>query len=247
MLFVGSCFAARVGSAVVEDGLQATVNPFGTMYNPISVLHTVERVMKERSSTEGLVTVISLGTNHVYIERSTGQVVDNCQKRPTALFEERELSVGECCEALHRIAEIVPGRLVITVSPIRYRKYGFHGSQLSKATLLLAVDQFLKEQGDESSAMYFPAYEILNDELRDYRFYAPEMLHPSEQASKYIYERFAEVYFADNTKEFVEKWRPIQRALNHRPNDPDSEEYKAFRENALAQARALREEFKVSF
>ena len=175
--------------------------------------------------------IITLGTNHVYILKETDEIVDNCMKRPQKLFREEKLSVDECADYLSRAVAILKERnpevkVIFTVSPIRYAKYGFHGSQLSKATLLLAVDKLVSESPESIS--YFPAYEIMNDELRDYRFYQPDMLHPSEQAVDYIYERFAETYFSEEAKEMIREWQPIKAALAHRPFNPDSEEHKAF-------------------
>ena len=157
--------------------------------------------------------------------------MDNCMKRPQKLFREEQLSVDECADYLSRAVAILKERnpevkVIFTVSPIRYAKYGFHGSQLSKATLLLAVDKLVSASPE--SIGYFPAYEIMNDELRDYRFYQPDMLHPSEQAVDYIYERFAETYFSEEAKEMVREWQPIKASLAHRPFNPDSEEHKAF-------------------
>ena len=183
MLFVGSCFADNIGSRFREEKFRATVNPFGVMYNPASILHTVEKLSSSQLSTVRTA-FFTLGTNHVYRLNETGEIVDNCQKRPQSLFTEEELTVDECADYLQRAIDILRQHnpdvhIVLTVSPIRYRKYGYHGSQLSKATLLLAIEKIINLQ---SSVCYFPAYEIVNDELRDYRFYAEDMLHPSEQA-----------------------------------------------------------------
>ena len=199
MLFVGSCFADNLGRRFVENRFRATVNPFGVMYNPDSILHTVEKSL----DVHPRVAVFTLGTNHVYILKETGEIVDNCQKRPQRLFEERELSVDECADYLQKAIDLLKAerkqtssadgglKVIITVSPIRYAKYGYHGSQLSKATLLLAADKLVK--ANPGVVSYFPAYEIMNDELRDYRFYKEDMLHPSDQAVEYIWEKFRTV------------------------------------------------------
>lgn len=229
VLFVGSCFAENIGNRFCEDKFQTMVNPYGVMYNPVSVLHTVDRVIA-LGNYHFKTVVITLGTNHVYREKATGNIVDNCQKRPQNLFQEEVMGVGECYEVLKEIFNKITAlgsRLIITVSPIRYRKYGYHESQLSKATLLLAADMLVKEFGAEG-VEYFPSYEIVNDELRDYRFYKPDMLHPSEQAVDYIYERFSETYFSEDTNKFLNDWRPLKEALGHRPFNAESNEYKAF-------------------
>ena len=241
VLFVGSCFADSMGRRFHEEKFRVEANPFGVMYNPASILHTIERV------TEGFpFVVLTLGTNHVYRLKETGEIVDNCQKRPQRLFDEEELSVAECREYLSRAIDLLiercPSvRVIVTVSPIRYAKYGFHGSQLSKSTLLLAAAEV--EKSFAGQVTYFPAYEILNDELRDYRFYAPDMIHPSEQAVEYIWQRFGETFFGEDTRRFMEEWRPVKEALGHRPFNPASEEYKEFLDKAHEKARLLAEKY----
>lgn len=279
MLFVGSCFADNIGRRFKDEMFRATVNPFGVMYNPASILHTVER-----TDVAPRVAVFTLGTNHVYILRETGEIVDNCQKRPHRLFEERELTVEECKDYLFRAVNILRERrpdvkVIITVSPIRYAKYGFHGSQLSKATLLLAADLLIKETtlnressidkelsfSKESSiskesgiskdvslndeqggavVTYFPAYEIVNDELRDYRFYADDMLHPSSLAVEYIWQRMVETFFSDEAKTFLREWAPLKKGFSHRPLNPDGDEYKAFLAKLHAEAERLKQRYK---
>lgn len=248
MLFVGSCFADNIGQRFVADKFRAVVNPDGVMYNPASILHTVDRYV-DRLETEDAeaprTAVFTLGTNHVYILNETGEIVDNCRKRPQRLFTERELTVDECaeylCRAIGRLRSVNPDmRVVLTVSPIRYAKYGFHGSQLSKAVLLLAADKVVREQ---DMVEYFPAYEIVNDELRDYRFYREDMLHPSDQAVEYIWQRFGDTYFSEHTLSFLEEWRPVKAALGHRPFNADSEEHKEFLRKTMAKADALKAKY----
>lgn len=248
MLFVGSCFADNIGQRFVADKFRAVVNPDGVMYNPASILHTVDRYVDrlEAEDAEAPSTaVFTLGTNHVYILNETGEIVDNCRKRPQRLFTERELTVDECaeylCRAIGRLRSVNPDvRVVLTVSPIRYAKYGFHGSQLSKAVLLLAADKVVREH---DMVEYFPAYEIVNDELRDYRFYREDMLHPSDQAVEYIWQRFGDTYFSEHTLSFLEEWRPVKAALGHRPFNADSEEHKEFLRKTMAKADALKAKY----
>ncbi len=246
MLFVGSCFADSIGRRFVEDKFKAVVNPFGVMYNPASILHTIERIEEAPR-----VVFLTLGTNHVYRLKETGEIVDNCEKRPQHLFHEEELTVEECADYLCKAINILQKRrpdvqVVLTVSPIRYQKYGFHGSQLSKATLLLAANKVTRTPSTPSlpsTPSYFPAYELLNDELRDYRFYAPDMLHPSEQTVDYIWERLSETYFSEATKAFLQEWYPIKQALNHKPFHPYSEEYKAFMDKTMLKVDELKKKY----
>lgn len=225
MLFVGSCFADNIGKRFVDEMFLATVNPLGVMYNPASILHTIQSI-----EDAPRVAFLTLGTNHVYILEETGEIVDNCRKRPARLFHEEELTVDDCAEYLQKAVDILNSRnkdvqVVVTVSPIRYAKYGYHGSQLSKATLQLAADKLVKAN---ANCTYFPAYEIVNDELRDYRFYREDMLHPSDQAVEYIWQRLQETYLSNSAKDFIEKWKPLKEAIRHRPFNPDGAEYIAF-------------------
>lgn len=238
ILFVGSCFADNIGKRFEEEKFRAMVNPFGVMYNPVSVLHTVKKVANHTFDTA----VFTLGTNHVYVERATGEIVDNCQKRPQREFEERELTVEECADALREAITLLRQanpkvNIIITVSPIRYAKYGYHGSQLSKAVLLLAADKVIKEEGER--VYYFPSYEIVNDELRDYRFYKADMLHPNEQAVEYIWEQLVATYFSAEAKQFLEEWRPIKEALAHRPFHPEAAAYQDFIKKTKEKAKML--------
>ncbi len=249
MLFVGSCFADSIGKRFEEERFPVAVNPFGTMYNPVSVWHTVEKVLANGDAGEKTEWVfITLGTNHIYMLKETGEVVDNCQKRPQRLFEERVMTVDECAQWLQRSVDALTARdaethIVFTVSPIRYRKYGYHESQLSKATLLLAVDKVLEQNKQKGTLSYFPAYEIVNDELRDYRFYAEDMIHPSGQAVEYIWERLVDTYFSDDAKHYLEEWRPLKEALGHRPFNAESEEYRLFMQKTREKIAALSKKY----
>ena len=241
ILFVGSCFADSIGQRFREEGFPVTVNPYGTMYNPASILHTIERWTAQVKTV-----FLTLGTNHVYRLNETGEIVDNCEKRPAALFQEEELSVDACTDYLMQavtlLRQVNPDiRIVLTVSPIRYRKYGYHGSQLSKATLLLAVEKIRVNLCQ--SVAYFPAYEIVNDELRDYRFYKSDMLHPSEQTVEYIWQRLYESYLSDEAKAFIQEWAPLKAAFHHKPFDPESEEYKAFMHKTMLKVAELKKKY----
>ena len=167
------------------------------------------------------VVCFTFGTNHVY--EHEGRVVGNCHKQPAAQFTERTLSVsdivGRWCMLLKRLHEVNPKlQVIFTVSPYRYAKYGMVENQRAKAVLLLAVEQLVKGY---ANAHYFPAYEILLDELRDYRFYAEDMLHPSEQAVTYIWNRFTSWAFTPETVKFSQEWERTERDLAHRPLNPD--------------------------
>jgi lysophospholipase L1-like esterase len=241
VLFVGSCFADEIGQRFHDNGFPVTINPFGVMYNPASILHTIEKY-------EGAprIVFLTLGTNHIYRLKETGEIVDNCEKRPQNLFQEEQLSVDECVTYLQKAIDVLHQRnpevrIILTVSPIRYRKYGYHGSQLSKATLLLAVQKV--RNSPCQSVAYFPSYEILMDELRDYRFYASDMLHPSSQAVDYIWERLVETCFSSEAKAFLDEWKPLRQALAHKPFHPESPEYQAFMDKTMLKLSELRKKY----
>lgn len=249
ILFVGSCFADAIGQRFREEAFPVTVNPFGVMYNPASILHTLQRIAWDETSPRTV--FLTLGTNHVYRLKETNEIVDNCEKRPASLFQEEVLSVEQCADYLRQAVALLRGvnpdmRIVLTVSPIRYRKYGYHESQLSKATLLLAIEKLvatIPAASPAGSVSYFPAYEIVLDELRDYRFYAADMLHPSAQAVEYIWERLVESYFSPAAKNYLAEWRPLKQALAHKPFSPDSPEYRAFHEQTLLKLTEFKKKY----
>lgn len=178
--------------------------------------------------------IVTFGTAFVYRLKSSGKIVSNCHKLPEHLFRYERLEISEIVSdwknLLEKLNDFNPGlQILFTVSPIRHWKNGAHENQLSKSILLLAVDELVKSY---KNCFYFPSYEILLDDLRDYRFYAEDMLHPSSQAINYIWGRFSEHYFDSDAKEKIKEWDAIQRELNHKPFNPDSEEYRRFLKNA---------------
>ena len=241
MLFVGSCFADNMGKKFTAEKFNTLVNPYGVMYNPASVYHTIQR-----TSFVPDYAILTLGTNRVYILKETNEIVDNCRKQPQNLFREEQLSIEECVNylslAIDRLIELNKDiKIIVTVSPIRYAKYGFHGSQLSKATLLLTSQQLLERYPDRVE--YFPAYEIVNDELRDYRFYAADMLHPTEQAVDYIWERFSDTYFSQSTTDFIAEWRPLKQALAHKVLDATSNDFMKFKQSSIEKLNSIAEKY----
>ena len=244
LLLMGSCFATNIGTRLVEAKFACDVNPYGVLYNPMSIsaalrealegkvyraddlqaygglwhspMHhgdfsapTAEEALERintrlealREELKGLdVLVATWGTAWVYEDAQTGRIVGNCHKRPERCFRRRRLAVEEVtddwCDLVGRLRAANPRlRVLLTVSPIRHLRDGLHANQLSKATLLLAADRLVEAMPDVVG--YFPAYELLNDELRDYRFYAADMVHPSDVAVDYVWQRFCEACLTD--------------------------------------------------
>ena len=174
--------------------------------------------------------MITLGTARVYEWKETGTVVGNCHRLPDHKFSRRLLGVDEIVDEYTALL----GRLregnkelktLFTVSPIRHTRDGAHGNQISKSTLMLAVEKICTTV---PQCYYFPSYEIMMDELRDYRFYCADMVHPSPVAEQYIWERFCKAYFRQPTMEAAGECEAVRRGLEHRPLNPDTEDYCRF-------------------
>ena len=189
--------------------------------------------------------ILTLGTAWVYELKSSKQIVNNCHKTPASQFNRRRLSVAECVSVLKHAIEQLRNEnpnlhVIFTVSPIRHWKDGAHENQVSKSTLFLAIEEL---QNSLQNISYFPAYEQLIDDLRDYRFYADDMLHPSDLAIEYIWEKFSETYFSKDTKDLIKRIDSIQKALEHKPFNAESEEYKLFLKKTRAEIESLQEKY----
>ena len=193
------------------------------------------------------VLVLTLGTDRCY-RLPDGRLVANCHKQPAAAFTEHAADVETLTSDLRRALDSLRAlrpelQVVWTVSPYRYAKYGLHASQLAKARLLLAVDALCAT--DERS-VYFPAYELLLDELRDYRYYARDLLHPSDTAVELIGERFADWCFAPALHTFASERARLLRAHQHRPLHPESDAHRAFRAKLQREAELFRAKWGIS-
>jgi hypothetical protein len=163
--------------------------------------------------------IITFGTATLYRLLSSEKVVSNCHKMPAALFREERLTINQIVEDWNLLIQSLKKfnpeiKILFTVSPIRHWKNGAHENQLNKSILLLAVNELINAN---TSCYYFPSYEIVMDDLRDYRFYADDMIHPNTQAIEYIWERFGAAYFDEKTVQLNKEWEKKQRVLNHRP------------------------------
>ena len=201
------------------------------------------RAAAELPQTDWL--MITWGTAWVYSLKENGKVVGNCHKQPDKLFTRRLLSVEEIVveyfDLLKMLQELNPNlKVLFTVSPIRHAKDGMHGNQISKSTLLLAIDTL---QHHYPMCHYFPSYEIMMDELRDYRFYADDMFHPSPMAVSYIWKCFGDTYFSSQTRQIMKEWEEIRKGLNHKPFDVRSEAYRSFLTQIVLKISRMKEKF----
>lgn len=189
---------------------------------------------------------LTLGTSRSYILEDENNTVANCHRMPPEMFwtmdvgpDDMEEFLGESLDDLHERNPHL--QVIFTISPFRYAKYGMHGSQLDKARLLLGVEELMRERKDWTC--YFPAYEIVMDELRDYRFYADDMLHPSPQAVDYIWQRLQDDWMTDELRQYLSRWAPLGRALAHRPLHPESPEYTTFCQQTRQQLAQLQADY----
>ena len=281
--FFGSCFADNISSQFANRKFHTLANPFGTVYNPVSMARQVKAITSGKvfgeedvfqdarcdrlwhcfdahsslsaSSREECieklnaattqareflqkadVVFITLGTAFVYFLKSTGDAVSNCHRQDPSLFERRMIPVEESARALesivadlHRIRADI--RIVFTVSPLRHMADGAHENSLSKATLQLAINK--------TGAEYFPSYEVVIDELRDYRFYADDMVHLSKTAEDYIFERMVETYCNERTRGDIAAVEKFLKSANHRIVDVDSPATQEFKKKLASQAAEL--------
>ncbi|MDR3653702.1 MAG: GSCFA domain-containing protein [Paludibacter sp.] len=289
IMTLGSCFAENIGRKMNEVYFDTVVNPFGVLYNPISIQKSIEMLLQKKQladadifeynslwqsfshstlftdiSAEGCLNKINLvlnsaadfftktnvllltfGSAWIFEDKKSGSVVSNCHKLPASNFTRRRLEVNEIvdiysgflCNLLNKNPDL---QIILSVSPIRHWKDGATENTISKSTLLLAVNE-LQEQFE--NVHYFPAYEIQMDELRDYRFYAADMLHPSDVAVDYIWKRFAETYFDKETLAIKKELEHLAVDLAHRPLHPDSEASQKFMESIKASKKKLQSKY----
>jgi hypothetical protein len=287
---LGSCFAENMGDKFGYFKFQSATNPFGIIFNPVSIEKIIDRVVKETLFTEEDIffynerwhcfevhsdlssasqeellvnlnqilretkkqlleatqVIITYGTSWVYRNIEKEATVANCHKVPQKQFAKELLTIAtiqECIENTTRLIQSINPNcnFIFTVSPVRHLKDGFVENQVSKAHLITSVYHVLMESEiyHLPPAIYFPSYEIMMDELRDYRFYAEDMIHPSQMAIEYIWERFKESVISETAYATMDGVESIQKGLQHRPFNPHSESHKKFESNLQAKIATL--------
>ncbi|MBP7507527.1 MAG: GSCFA domain-containing protein [Prolixibacteraceae bacterium] len=280
--FIGSCFSDNIGRKLEKSKFTVMLNPFGVLYNPVSICSALNTIIKKTqithndlilhnnlyhsflfhgsfscTSPEKLIMkcnevieeannflkkssfiFITFGSSFVYEYKETGEIVSNCHKIPDSAFKRYRLTVeqtvSKCNELISDLKYFNPElQIIFTVSPVRHFKDGAHENQLSKSVLLLAIDEIIKDNSNKEIS-YFPAYEIMNDELRDYRFYTEDMIHISEIGVNYIYAQFRKCFFKTNTLECMKEINEIVRASEHRILNPDPVSLSMFRDTMIA-------------
>ena len=275
----GSCFTENIGQKLQEYKFNALINPFGNIYNPISIFENLGKVLQPSQQKEEILLhreiyhtwnihgrlastdlnnlksnlllaqsqtrnflesgdwlVFSLGTAWVYELISNQKIVANCHKYPANHFKKRLLSVEEMLTAFfqcHQEIKKINPRLkyLFTISPVRHLKDGWVENTRSKALLVQFVHEVV---GRTEGACYFPSYEIVMDEMRDYRYYKDDFIHPSQLAVDYIWDRFITTYFDEGALEFVTDWKKILAALRHKPFHPGTQDHQAFVTSTLS-------------
>lgn len=230
---VGSCFAASISGRLSRYKFPLASNPTGVLYNPFSIADLLESLPPALENADYV--LVTFGTAWVYEEN--GRVVANCEKRPAHLFTRRRLSVTEIVDRFDNLMQnaLKNKQVIFTVSPVRHLRDGFEENSLSKAILRLAIAEIVARHREKAD--YFPAFETLTDDLRDYRFYGPDLAHPSAEAVEYIWEKFSGAAFGPETLKLLPSIENIVRATEHRPFSSDSTEYKQFRRTMLDLAK----------
>ena len=203
--------------------------------------------MRERLAHTDLV-ILTFGTVFVYQLKANGEMVANCHKVPQKQFDKKLLSVEEIVSGFQAIKEKIEKlnpniRFLLTVSPVRHTREGLPQNNLSKSILRMACHELCEAH---SNVSYFPAYEIMLDDLRDYRFYEKDLIHPNEQAQDYIWQQFSQTHFDDETLSFVNEWSKVKSALAHKPFDAQSEEHQQFLKATLKKLQNLSGQVDVS-
>lgn len=286
-LMIGSCFTENIGTYLQELCFPVMVNPFGILYNPISIVNSLGHLLSGKSFTEqdlfysnGLynsfshhsrfsgsdpvstlarintqttdasnilkkcqLLFITFGTSWVFKHKLNGVVVSNCHKLPATTFDRYRLSVSQITESwiplIDEMKKLNPDlHLIFTVSPIRHLKDGAHDNQLSKSTLIIAIEELITHFGAEVIS-YFPAYELVLDELRDYRFYAADMTHPSEVAVDFIREKFFSTIMDKEAINVSTELEKILPALKHKVLNSNYKDYFSFIENQIEKTNQL--------
>lgn len=289
ILSLGSCFAENMGAKLDYFKFPNAVNPFGIIFNPVSIESLISRVVHQQKFTEkdiffhndlwhcyevhselshhdknfflerlnqilikvhsqmGTLThcLITYGTSWVYRNKSSETIVANCHKVPQSHFGKELLSAATIEKSIQNtiglIQNINPNcHFIFTVSPVRHIKDGFVENQRSKAHLIAAIHSSIFHL---PATNYFPSYEIVMDELRDYRFYAEDLLHPNQTAIDYIWERFSEHCVSSACWDIMEEVSGIQRALAHKPFNPNSESHQQFLKNLQSKIDSLQQRF----
>ncbi len=279
ILFLGSCFATNIGEKFKSSRMNTMVNPYGVIYNPISVANTLESIINKREfKCEDLnlygerwhsflhhssfsdrdkdaclhkinesnknahdylksanYIFITFGTSWVYQWIHNEKIVSNCHKYPAKEFNRFILNIDEIVSRYKKLlTELLVFnpklKIVFTISPVRHLKDGAHGNQISKSTLMLAVDSIIEQF---ESCNYFPAYELLLDDLRDYRFYDVDMVHPNSVTIDYIWRKLESCFFSNKTLEYIKEMHKLVKAIGHKPYDSASESYQMFLKNQI--------------
>jgi lysophospholipase L1-like esterase len=290
---LGSCFAENMGDKFQYFKFQIATNPFGIIFNSVSIEKILDRVVNDvlfiekdiffhnerwhcfevhsdlshsdageflvnlnhileetkKQLLEATHVIITYGTSWVYRNIERNAIVANCHKVPQKQFAKELLSVTAIQESIENTIRLIQSinpncNFIFTVSPVRHLKDGFVENQRSKAHLISAIhNKRNTEFCNLQSANYFPSYEIMMDELRDYRFYAEDMLHPNQTAIDYIWERFNESCIAENSFQTMKEVSEIQKGLNHRSFNPDSEQHLKFLSKLHQKIDVIKEKF----
>lgn len=283
IVLAGSCFTNHIGKKLARYRFSVSINPFGTIFNPISLCQNLQYCLQNKLPAEaGYLCsqqvwyhyqihstfaalnrndlrrkiaqkwektrpflrqckhlILTLGTAWIYRLRTTGEIVANCHKMPSSAFKKELLRAEDIEKAISTLKNILAPhtQIILTVSPVRHLKETLEGNSVSKSVLRLACHKLTQQ---DPNIYYFPAYEILLDDLRDYRFFAPDLLHPSQQAIDYIWEKFYRCATRPQTQSFITDFEQLLQQIEHRPNVPQSQAHRQFLEKLRTKLKHIK-------
>lgn len=302
IILMGSCFSENIGEKLIENKFETLINPFGVIFNPLSVVELLEWIIEDKNGNSLLknidkfyvqhdevwynyhlhskiasldkeelkeiitqkarqtfdfletadTLILTFGTAFMYELKEEKIPIANCHKQPKEIFYKRlieletaKIKLEDFINKLNLLSTTQNQKkkqIILTVSPVRHLKEGLVENSVSKSILRVMV-HYLTEVFE--NVVYFPSYELVLDDLRDYRFYESDLLHPNQQAIDYIWQKFSENYFDNSTQGFLKKWQKIRSSLAHKPFFPTRKSHQIFTEKLISDIENLQQEFKI--
>ncbi|MEQ9298468.1 MAG: GSCFA domain-containing protein [Cyclobacteriaceae bacterium] len=289
---IGSCFSDMIAGRLSHNKWSVTANPFGTLYDPISIERNISNSLSDQPISDALLgqredvvfhyyyhsdlsalslpilsniielaheqtkssilnadwIVLTYGSTIVYKHKELGEMVANCHKVPQNQFDKEMLTQRDVRSSIQNTIECIRkvnpnAQFILTVSPVRHLKHGMEQNMLSKSILRLACEEIVNRN---KGTIYFPSYEIMMDELRDYKYYKQDKVHPAAEAEDYIWDTFKTALVDENAIKFIEQWDEITRALQHRPMHVASKAHQRFLKETLMKLEELSSEIDVT-
>lgn len=292
ILTIGSCFSNTIGKKMTDNKQECLVNPFGTVYDPLSITRLLRMAIDDKQPDEATIVesdgvwkslllhssfsglskdelslkikaklmqvrkelkaakwlMITFGTAFSYRHKELNQEVANCQKLPAKLFNKELVSHAALMKDFEEFYQKLMGfnpeiSIILTVSPVRHIRDGLVENSVSKSILRILCNTLTR---DLDGIYYYPSYELVQDDLRDYRYYEDDLIHPNNQANRYIWNHFSSSFFDTELRDFSKQWQAISASLKHRPFNPGTIEHQQFLKKLLIDLEALRDKVELN-